>query len=86
MGPEAAINAVYYNKIAELPESEREAYVSKLQDEYREDIDLVHLASELIIDAVVAGKDLRTELVRRFAAYESREREVVRRHHPVFPV
>ena len=86
MGPEAAINAVYYNKIAELPEAERAAYVSKLQDEYREDIDLVHLASELIIDAVVPANDLRAELVRRFAAYESREREVVRKHHPVFPV
>jgi len=86
MGPEAAINAVYYNKIAELPQAEREAFVSKLQDEYREDIDLVHLASELIIDAVVPAKDLRAELARRFAAYASREREVVRRHHPVFPV
>jgi acetyl-CoA carboxylase carboxyltransferase component len=86
MGPEAAINAVYYNKIAELPEAEREVFVSNLQGEYREDIDLVRLASELIIDAVVPAKDLRAELVRRFAAYESREREVVRRHHPVFPV
>jgi acetyl-CoA carboxylase carboxyltransferase component len=86
MGPEAAINAVYYNKIAELPDSEREAYVSKLQDEYREDIDLVRLASELIVDAVVPAKDLRAELIRRFAAYESREREVVLKHHPVFPV
>jgi acetyl-CoA carboxylase carboxyltransferase component len=86
MGPEAAINAVYYNKIAELPESEREAYVTHLQNEYREDIDLVHLASELIIDAVVPAHDLRGELVRRFGAYESRRRERVRRHHPVFPV
>ena len=27
MGPEPAVNAVYYNKIMELPESERAAYV-----------------------------------------------------------
>jgi acetyl-CoA carboxylase carboxyltransferase component len=86
MGPEAAINAVYYNKIAELPEAERADYVSGLQAEYREDIDLVHLASELIIDAVVAAPDLRTELVRRFDAYQTRRRERVHRHHPVFPV
>src|SRR5690606_32783012 len=30
MGPEAAINAVYYNKIQVLPEEERPAYVARL--------------------------------------------------------
>ena len=29
MGPEAAVNAVYYNKIMELPEAERSAYVEQ---------------------------------------------------------
>src|SRR5438445_3131057 len=40
MGPEAAINAVYYNKIAELPEEQRDDFVRRLQDEYRDDIDI----------------------------------------------
>jgi len=66
MGPEAAVNAVYYNKIQERPEAERAAYVARLRDEYREDIDVVKLASELVVDAVVPGSRLRAELARRF--------------------
>jgi acetyl-CoA carboxylase carboxyltransferase component len=85
MGPEAAVNAVYYNRIQELPEEERAGFVSALQDEYREDIDIYRLADELIVDAVVSPGDLREELVRRFAVYASRTRDDVRRHHGNFP-
>src|SRR5438094_2075101 len=40
MGPEPAVNAVFYNKLAELPESERAAKRKELENEYREDVDL----------------------------------------------
>jgi len=86
MGPEAAVNAVYYNKIQELPEPEREAYVRDLQDEYRADIDIFRLASELVVDAIVPANDLRAELALRFAAYETRRRDDVSRHHPIPPM
>jgi acetyl-CoA carboxylase carboxyltransferase component len=86
MGPEAAVNAVFYNKIQELPEQERAAYVRSLQDQYREDIDVFRLASELIVDSIVAPSELRAELIRRFAAYERRERNRPARHRPVHPV
>jgi acetyl-CoA carboxylase carboxyltransferase component len=85
MGPEAAVNAVYYNRIQELPEEQRQAFVNRLQDEYREDIDIYRLADELIIDAVVSPAGLREELVRRFAAYSTRVRDDVSRHHGNFP-
>jgi acetyl-CoA carboxylase carboxyltransferase component len=85
MGPEAAVNAVYYNRIQDLPESERAGFVRELQDEYRADIDIYRLADELIVDAVVAPADLRDEVVRRFAAYASRVRDDVPRHHGNFP-
>src|ERR1700737_2489453 len=49
MGPEAAVNAVYFNRIQELPEEERAGFVSRLQDEYREDIDLYRLALALVV-------------------------------------
>ena len=61
----------------------RAAYVKALQDEYRDDIDIFRLASELIVDAVVPPEELRAELVRRFACYRSRRRADVARHHPV---
>jgi len=85
MGPEAAVNAVYYNRIQELPEEERADFVQQLQEEYREDIDIYRLADELIVDAVVPPADLRDELVRRFAVYASRVRDDARRHHGNFP-
>src|SRR5688572_22616514 len=67
MGPQAAVNAVFYNKIQEVEAGpERDAYVAKLRDEYRRDIDIGKLASELVIDAVVPGRDLRREIARRF--------------------
>ncbi len=86
MGPSAAVNAVYANKIAEQPESERDAYVRRLQEEYRQDIDVFRLASDLIIDGVVAANDLRQELSTRLQAYASRFRPRVERKHGVFPV
>jgi methylmalonyl-CoA decarboxylase subunit alpha len=85
MGPEAAVNAVYYNRIQELPEEKRAAFIKKLQDGYREDIDIYRLADELIVDAVVAPSDLRAELVLRFAVYASRVRDDATRHHGNFP-
>jgi acetyl-CoA carboxylase carboxyltransferase component len=66
MGPEAAVNAVFFNKIQEKPEAERAAYVQQLREEYKQDIDIEKLASELVVDAVVPGATLREELARRF--------------------
>ena len=86
MGPSAAVNAVFYNKIQELPEAERPAYVKRLQEEYREDIELYRLASDLIVDAVVAPADLRQEIAARFARYSTSQRPRVNRKHGVFPV
>jgi acetyl-CoA carboxylase carboxyltransferase component len=86
MGAEAAVNAVYANKIAALPEDERPAFVAAKREEYERDIDIVRLASELVIDAVVAPADLRAELVRRFAAARGKDRHFSRRRHGVTPV
>jgi acetyl-CoA carboxylase carboxyltransferase component len=86
MGPEAAVNAVYYNKLAALGEAERPAEVERLQREYREDVDLVRLAADLVVDAVVDPEDLRAELARRLAAADGKDREFTRRRHGVPPV
>jgi acetyl-CoA carboxylase carboxyltransferase component len=87
MGPEAAVNAVYAGKIAALPEAERAAEVERLQREYREDVDLARLASDLVVDAVVDPEELRGELARRLAAARLfKDREFTRRRHGVPPV
>ncbi len=86
MGPEAAINAVFYNQIMEQPEAEREAFVKAKRDEYREDIDIYHLASELILDTVIQGDSLRQELIARYAMYEGKVRDWPAKHNSVTPV
>lgn len=86
MGPEAAVNAVFSNKIAELPADERPAFIEQKRREYREDIDIYRLASELIIDGIVPFEGLRDELIRRFSAYESKAVVFSKRKHGVPPV
>jgi acetyl-CoA carboxylase carboxyltransferase component len=86
MGPQAAINAVYYNRIQEIPEGpERTAFVAKLRDEYRENIDVQRLASEMVIDAVVPGDRLREEIRVRFERFDV-ERPRPPKKHIVPPV
>jgi len=86
MGAEAAVNAVYANKIAEKPEAERAAYVEELRRQYRADIDLVKIASNLHVDAIVPGDDLRAELVRRLAAADAKSVGGYVRKRAVLPV
>ena len=79
--------SVYFNKIQEKPEGEaRDRYVAELRAEYREDIDLYKLASELVVDAVVPFEGLRQELSRRFARLAAKHEGRPAKHHLVTPV
>jgi acetyl-CoA carboxylase carboxyltransferase component len=86
MGPEPAVNAVYYNRIMELPEAERPAFVREKREEFARDVDIYKLASEMLVDGIVAGSDLRAELARRFAFAASKEQHFPPRRNPVVPV
>ena len=87
MGPDPAVNAVFYNRIHAIQdEDERAAFVADRRREYTEDVDLVHLAAELIVDAVVQPEDLRDELVRRLALAAGRVRDDEHKRHGVPPV
>ncbi len=87
MGPEAAINAVFFNQIQEIEDPEqRQRFVEEKRREYSEDIDILHLASELVVDAVVEPDALRVELIRRYALAETKDRRFAERRNPVTPV
>ena len=87
MGPDPAVNAVFYNRIhAIADEDERAAFVADRRREYTEDVDLVHLAAELIVDAIVEPEDLRDELIRRIALASGRVRDDEHKRHGVPPV
>ncbi|MGH3736224.1 MAG: acyl-CoA carboxylase subunit beta [Micromonosporaceae bacterium] len=86
MGAEAAVNAVYANKIAALPEDEQGAFVAAKRAEYEVDIDIVRLGSELVVDTIVQPSELRGELIRRYRAARTKDRHFSRRRHGVTPV
>ena len=87
MGAEAAVNAVYYNKLAAIADpAAREEETRRLREQYDSDIDVLRLAAELVVDDVVEPGDLRAELIRRFAAARGKDRSFSRRRHGVTPV
>jgi methylmalonyl-CoA decarboxylase subunit alpha len=87
MGPEPAVNAVFYNKIMAIDDpDERKRFIEDRRREFEEDIDLLHLASENVVDAVVQPDELRAELVRRLEWASNKERAFSTRRHGVPPV
>jgi acetyl-CoA carboxylase carboxyltransferase component len=82
MGPEAAINAVYANKLNAIDDPEERAErEQELREEYREDIDVHRMASEVVVDEIVPPSELRTELANRFAFYEDVEKDRPSKKH-----
>jgi acetyl-CoA carboxylase carboxyltransferase component len=87
MGAEAAVNAVYYNKLAAIADpGEKDRETQRLRDAYEADIDVLRLAGELVVDDVVQPEQLRSELIRRFAAARGKDRGFSSRRHGVTPV
>src|SRR3954463_5204643 len=87
MGPQAAVNAVFYNQLQAIEDPDaRAAKTEELRREYAEDIDILHLASELVVDAVIQPEDLRAEVARRFALAEGKPRDGPAKQNPIPPV
>ena len=86
MGPEAAVNAVFFNAIEALDEPERSAFIEEKRAEYAEDVDLYRLAAETVVDSVIKPEHLRGELIRRYAIASRKDRHFSGRRHGVPPV
>ncbi|MEM9135345.1 MAG: acyl-CoA carboxylase subunit beta [Actinomycetota bacterium] len=87
MGPEPAVNAVFFNKIQAIEDpAEREAFVEARRTEYEADVDLLRVASELVFEAVVEPEDLREDLIRRIGLAQNKSRHFTERHNGVTPV
>ncbi|MBB4824031.1 acetyl-CoA carboxylase carboxyltransferase component [Sporosarcina luteola] len=87
MGPEAAVNAVYSNKIEAIEDpKERMAFVQEKHREYKAEIDIYKMASEMIIDEIIAPSNLRMVLAERFRYYSTKNIPLPPKKHPVYPV
>jgi acetyl-CoA carboxylase carboxyltransferase component len=86
MGPQAAVNAVYANKIEEIADpDEQAAFVAEKRAEYEQDVDLLRLASDLVLDAIIEPSELRAELVRRYAVLVGKSRHIAAKRHGIPP-
>jgi len=86
MGPQAAVNAVYANKIEQIEDAdERESFVAQKRAEYEQDVDLLRLAADLVLDVIIEPSELRAELVRRYAVLVGKSRSIAPKRHGVPP-
>ncbi|MFC7155380.1 acyl-CoA carboxylase subunit beta [Halomarina halobia] len=82
MGPEAAINAVYRNRLDAIEDpDERARREAELREEYRQDIDVHRMASETVIDEIIPPSSLRKELANRFEFYETVRKDLPDKKH-----
>jgi acetyl-CoA carboxylase carboxyltransferase component len=86
MGPQAAVNAVYAGKIAEIDDDvERDAFVAEKRAEYEQDVDLLRLASDLVLDAIITPSELRQELIKRYRVLVGKSRWIAPKRHGIPP-
>ena len=84
MGPEAAINAVHFNRLEAIDDADlRAVETQRLRDEYMENLDIYRAASEFFVDAVVAPDALRGELARRLKHLGGQRHKDAASHHSV---
>lgn len=82
MGPEAAINAVYQNKILAIPDGpERKVFVDNLRAEYRKDIDVHVMADDQVVDHVVPPTQLRDALATRLRFFQGKAESLPGKKH-----
>ncbi len=86
MGPQAAVNAVYAGKIAEIEDEDaRRDFIAEKRAEYEQHVDLMRLAADLVIDAVINPSELREELVNRYRVLVGKSRHLAAKRHGVPP-
>lgn len=86
MGPDAAINGVYYNQIHAISDpDERAAFINQKQEEYAEGIDVFKIADANAVEAVTPADELRDDLTRRIKLYKKRHATPVERRQAVTP-
>jgi len=65
---------------------EKMRFVKEKIDEYKDEIDIYRLASELVIDDIVEPSKLRETLSERLNVYSTKQISLPARKHTVYPV
>ncbi|NBX82371.1 acyl-CoA carboxylase subunit beta [bacterium] len=75
MGPEPAVNAVFYNKINELSPEKRKSFIQEKMADYEKDVNIYRMASELVVDALIDFDEVRTAVKLRIESAASKWRK-----------
>ena len=87
MSAEASVNAVYAKKLVAIEDpAERERFRADKLAEQESEINLLRMANDLVVDAVLEPDDLRAELIQRLRDAEGWQREPRNKHRAVTPV
>lgn len=75
MGPEPAVNAVFYNKINELSPEKRKSFIQEKMADYEKDVNIYRMASELVVDALIDFDEVRSAVKLRIESAASKGRK-----------
>ena len=81
MGPEAAVHALFGDKLKQMEGEALESTKEMFKQEYEKYIDIKKQASQMEVDELLPAGDLREQLETRFRVFEDKERNEIDRHH-----
>lgn len=81
MGPEAAVNALFADQLAEMDEQGREQFREMMLEEYDRYIDIRAQAAQMQVDELLPAGDLREQLAARLETLRNKRRTTRDRHH-----
>ena len=81
MGPDAAVNALFADELAEMDEETREGFVEAMRAEYDEQIDVRAQAAKMQVDELLPAGELRAQLAARLRTLRNKRRTERDRYH-----
>jgi len=81
MGPDAAVNALFAEQIADMDEESREQFTEMMLEEYEKHIDIRAQAAKMQVDELLPAGDLRPQLAARLETLTDKRRTERDRYH-----
>lgn len=82
MGPEAAINAVYFNQLAQISDpEERSRVTNELREQYKQGYDIFKLAGEMVVDELIDPSQMRNEISSYLELFAKKSIQLPPRRH-----
>ena len=81
MGPDAAVNALFAEQMADMDEESREQFEEMMRTEYDKHIDIRAQAAKMQVDELLPAGELRSQLAARLETLQHKRRTTRDRYH-----